>query len=220
MDIAKFGAHISALRKERDIPQSALADTLGVTRQAVSKWERGEGFPDITILLSIAKLFDVSVDSLMKAGEVSPAGATIFAQVAGNATQPMANTKEAIDDILEIAPFMKVSTLSAIADKLSQHDLDISKIVQLSEFMGDESLAKLLATSDFENPDDQLLTKLIPFLGKESLYTVFSRILKGENSQTLIEVIRPHINDYNFTSLVEAAKLQGALDENILKGGR
>ena len=214
MNMAKFGALISTLRKERDIPQSALADTLGVTRQAVSKWERGEGFPDITILLSIAKLFDVSVDSLLKAGEVSSAGAAIFSQVAGSPATAETADNAAIDDIIAIAPHMKVSTLAAIADKLAEQQIDISNIVQLSEFMSDNSLAKMLSTSDLDNLNDELLAKLIPFLGTDSLYTIFNRIIKGENSSKLIDIMKPYIaNDYNFGSLVEAAKMQGALEE-------
>ncbi|MCL2213308.1 MAG: helix-turn-helix domain-containing protein [Oscillospiraceae bacterium] len=213
MDIAKFGTHISALRKERDIPQSALADTLGVTRQAVSKWERGEGFPDITILLSIAKLFDVSVDSLMKAGEVSSAGATVLSAVA-KGEEGTSGTAEAVDDIVEIAPFMKVSTLSAIAEKLAAHNLDISKVVQLSEFLGDSALAKMLATCDLENLDDELLAKLMPFLSGESMHVIFGRILKGESSQSLLKHMQSFFRDYNMSVLVEAARLQGALDND------
>ena len=45
-----FSENIKQLRKERDLTQEALADFLGVSFQAVSKWERGESYPDIEIL--------------------------------------------------------------------------------------------------------------------------------------------------------------------------
>jgi len=86
MNIVKFGAYISRLRKERDMPQSKLADMLNVTRQAVSKWERGEGFPDISILCSIAETFGKTVDELLNAGVAaeSTTEAAILSSVAQN----------------------------------------------------------------------------------------------------------------------------------------
>lgn len=57
--------NIRKLRKEKDITQETLAEFLGVTFQSVSKWERGESYPDITILPGIASFFGVSVDELL-----------------------------------------------------------------------------------------------------------------------------------------------------------
>ena len=60
-----FSENIKRLRKERDLTQEALADFLGVSFQAVSKWERGESYPDIEMLPEIAVYFGVSVDDLL-----------------------------------------------------------------------------------------------------------------------------------------------------------
>jgi transcriptional regulator with XRE-family HTH domain len=56
--------NIKKLRKQKDITQEELAGHLGISFQAISKWERGEGFPDITILPAIANYFDVTIDEL------------------------------------------------------------------------------------------------------------------------------------------------------------
>ena len=53
------------LRKAAGLSQEALAEQLGVTRQAVSKWETGEGKPDIDNLLPLAKLLHTTVDYLL-----------------------------------------------------------------------------------------------------------------------------------------------------------
>ena len=64
MDIY-FSKNIKRLRKERDLTQEGLADFLGVSFQAVSKWERGDSYPDIKMLPEIAAFFNVTIDELL-----------------------------------------------------------------------------------------------------------------------------------------------------------
>lgn len=56
------------LRKEKGLSQEDLAAKLGVTRQAVSKWERAEAAPDTDNLMRLAKLYNVSLDALLLGG--------------------------------------------------------------------------------------------------------------------------------------------------------
>lgn len=66
MDEMKLGTRIAELRKENNITQFELAEKLGVTDRAVSKWETGGSYPDITLIVQIADMFNVSVDFLLK----------------------------------------------------------------------------------------------------------------------------------------------------------
>ena len=59
-----FGDKIYDLRREKGLTQDGLAELLGVTAQAVSKWERGESMPETAMLPKLAEIFDVSLDSL------------------------------------------------------------------------------------------------------------------------------------------------------------
>jgi len=61
----KLGENLKRMRKEKGITQEDLADTLGISFQAISKWERGEGYPDITMLPALAGYFDITIDELM-----------------------------------------------------------------------------------------------------------------------------------------------------------
>ena len=62
---------IKKYRKERGLTQEALASVLGVSYQSVSKWETGDGYPDITLLPSIANYFEVTVDELIGNDKIS-----------------------------------------------------------------------------------------------------------------------------------------------------
>ena len=60
----EIGAQIKSLRTQRGITQETLAERLGVSPQAVSKWERGTGLPDMQLLPAISAYFGVSIDEL------------------------------------------------------------------------------------------------------------------------------------------------------------
>ncbi len=65
MDQIKIGKFISSCRKERDMTQAALAEKLGITDRAVSKWETGKSLPDSGIMLELCELLEISVNELL-----------------------------------------------------------------------------------------------------------------------------------------------------------
>lgn len=60
-----FGKTITKLRHEHDMTQEELADVLGITTQAVSRWETGSTMPDLSLFPAICNLFDVTSDYLL-----------------------------------------------------------------------------------------------------------------------------------------------------------
>lgn len=66
MDAHKFGAFVAGRRREKNMTQADLASKIQVTDKAVSRWERGLGFPDINIIEPLADALEVSVLELMK----------------------------------------------------------------------------------------------------------------------------------------------------------
>lgn len=71
MDSKKFGEFIATMRKEKNLTQADLAKKLNVTDKAVSKWERGVGFPDINSIEPLADALGVSVLEIMRSEEIS-----------------------------------------------------------------------------------------------------------------------------------------------------
>ena len=85
-----FSENLKAARKEKGLSQEDLAETLDVSRQAVSKWEQGESYPEVEKLLQLCAALDVSMDELFS-GELgakrhraeAAQGITIRAPISG-----------------------------------------------------------------------------------------------------------------------------------------
>lgn len=65
MNQEKIGKFILKLRMDNNLSQAKFADKIGVTYQAVSKWENGRGIPDIEMLKKISEVFDVDIDEII-----------------------------------------------------------------------------------------------------------------------------------------------------------
>lgn len=89
--------NLKRLRREKGTTQQALADFLGVSFQSVSRWERGECYPDITLLSSIGAFFEVSVDELLSADK--------------------AEAQRKINEYLELYDTMRLSDLPVLMEK-------------------------------------------------------------------------------------------------------
>lgn len=80
MDAGKTGELIAALRKEKGWSQAELAERLGVTNKAVSRWETGRGYPDVELLPLVARELGVTISELLE-GERTPAPPAVEEQM-------------------------------------------------------------------------------------------------------------------------------------------
>lgn len=69
MDLSKTGNLIAQLRHEKGLTQKELADALGICAKTVSKWETGHGFPDVSIISELSRIFQIDISKLL-AGEM------------------------------------------------------------------------------------------------------------------------------------------------------
>ena len=65
MDLQKIGTFLKALRKEKELTQEQLAETLNVSRRTVSRWETGSNMPDLDLLVEMADLYQVDLRELL-----------------------------------------------------------------------------------------------------------------------------------------------------------
>lgn len=210
-DTKKFGGYLSRLRKNTDMTQSELADKLNLTRQAISKYEVGDSFPDVSILVLIADIFGVTLDGLINSGEPTRGESLILGNIAFGNTDVIA---ESVADIVNLAPLLRPSILTKMAGGLSKQGIDISNIVKLAEYLNDDGVITLLENATFDTINDDLLEKLIPFLDDKSKGTIFQKILDCEMDWHMIKALLPYA-DY-MMSPIEAAVVEGALPWEVL----
>ena len=72
MEKKTIGAFIAALRKANGLTQRELAEKLNVSDKAVSRWERDEALPDLSLIPVLAEIFNVTCDELLKGQRIDP----------------------------------------------------------------------------------------------------------------------------------------------------
>ena len=71
MNQIKIGEFISSQRRKNNLTQAALAEKLGITDRAVSKWERGKGVPDASLMLDLCEILGITVNELLNGEKIS-----------------------------------------------------------------------------------------------------------------------------------------------------
>jgi len=66
MDLIKTGRLIADLRREKGLTQKEVAEQLGICAKTVSKWETGHGFPDISLITGLSKIFQIDISKLLE----------------------------------------------------------------------------------------------------------------------------------------------------------
>jgi len=215
-DIRKFGAYISKLRKEADMTQSMLGDKLCLTRQTISSYENGESFPDISILVMISKEFGVTIDDLIKSGDPTSTEEILLKTEKADIPSEVFLNPNLSKEIMNIAPLLKPSILEKVAKGLKRHDIDISSLVTLAEYMNDEAFLGLLEKANFDTLDKNILEKFMPFLDDKSKANLFAKIVEGEIDYHFLEIYLPYVDEYYIDSQVEAAVVAGTIEWDAL----
>ena len=70
MDQIKIGRFVAECRKQKDFTQIQLAEKLGITDKAISKWERGIAMPDTSIMLELCEILDITVNELLNGEKI------------------------------------------------------------------------------------------------------------------------------------------------------
>lgn len=211
-DADLFCANLSTLRRNADMTQSELADKLNLTRQAVSRYEKGDSFPDISILVKIAEIFGITIDELIGAGTPTEGEQELLKNAALGKDIKSCHCN--VRELENIAPFLKPSVLDRAVQGFAAQGIDISHFVSLFSYMSDQGFWELLSTADFHAIDEALLEKMMPFLNFSAKLSIFDKIIHGEIDWHFLSVLLKHVRISD--AILETAVIDGVLDEGVL----
>ena len=205
-DTKKFGGYLARLRKRADMTQSEVADRLNVTRQAISKYEIGDSFPDISILTDIAAVFGVTVESLIAAGTPSDGESKVL----NNLAKGIESEADSMEDVKNLAPLLRPSDLEKISAKLKPQGLDMTAVVELSRMLRNVRFDSVDGAEEME-----FISHIMPLLDEESRFTLFTRVINGELNWRVLKILAPYTS--HLLSHVEAAYMEGAIPEEAMR---
>lgn len=211
-DADLFCANLSTLRRNADMTQSELADKLNLTRQAISRYEKGDSFPDISILVKIAEIFNLSIDELIGAGAPTDGEQELLKNAALG--KDLRSCHCNIHELENIAPLLKPSVLDRAIQGFASQGIDISNLASLFSYMSDRGFWELLEASDYQTIDTALLEKMLPFMNFSAKISLFDKIIRGEIDWHFLSVLMKYIRVSD--SVIEAAVIDGVLDEGVL----
>ena len=126
-----LGKRIADLRREKGFKQDELAEKLGISPQAVSKWENDQTCPDISLLPSLAKILGVSIDELLSGKKEEAPEVKIL---------PESERKDIKNMILRIVASAKDGDVARINLPLGLIEVAMESGMDLSQFAGNEAL--------------------------------------------------------------------------------
>ena len=126
MDSVILGERIAALRKKKGYTQAQLAEFLSISSKTVSRWETGEGFPEISIFPHLSKVLDVSIDSLLNDEDNIAWTSKTFDEICSN---PPSNF---IEKILPALNFILIFQLGMLLIGLLEFYIPYNNLSQVS----------------------------------------------------------------------------------------
>jgi transcriptional regulator with XRE-family HTH domain len=183
-DMMRIGKRIAKLRREQNMTQMELSDRIGISHQAVSKWERGESMPDISTLPLLADIYGISVDSLLESnGDQDACQVKVLKSILDNtAEDAIEDGSITLQDIGHIAPILKPAQL----DSMMKHfeNVSIGELCGIAPFISTEVLDGL-AIKVFEIKGISELCGIAPFISTEVLDSLAKKASEVEGISEL-----------------------------------
>ena len=218
VDVASVGLYIKERRKQLKLTQVDVADFLGVSAQAVSKWERGENLPDAGLFTDLAKVLEVSIEGILSAGaqvkQKSKNQNLVDDELFQKALEKIKEVQSDVVDVeldfyVYLSSGQKMEVVRALL-KLRGYGMVLDEILPYSGQIHKAAiLAHVLANREYE-----LLEQMTPFMSNDMKADALSKLLV-EGRLEIIEDIITAFNRKHRDMIVEYFTAQGAEDDRV-----
>lgn len=131
MDCTKVGKLLYDLRKEKRMTQKEVADKMNISDKTVSKWERGLGCPDVSLLSELSNIFDVNIEKILQ-GDLSINDAD-----GGNMKRIKFYVCPACGNTITSTGLSEISCCGRKLEPLQAHDIDSEHLLQTEQVEND-----------------------------------------------------------------------------------
>ena len=215
--------NIIFLRQQQNITQQELAARVNVTHQAVSKWENGSSIPDLQTLMTLSRLFDVSLDELLTEvlSERRPAPEASAPADAPAAEQPAAPVEPIAP--AEQPAAEQTAAPSTPTDQPAAAPIDIKMLVKMAPLMGRSELGRtvlsiLTDNASADSIDMDALVRIAPFLDRATLAQLADKLCVDNIDPSKLSAIAPFCDSATLGRLIDKAcgdKLNLALISSV-----
>lgn len=225
--------NIIFLRQQHNITQQELAARVNVTHQAVSKWENGSSIPDLQTLMTLSRLFNVTLDELLTEvlSERRPAP-----QADAPADEPVAEQPAApvepitpVEPVAPVAPVELVTPAAPVApvnastaeqpaaeqpnapvDQPAAAPIDINVLVKMAPLMGRSELGRTVLSTltdkaSADSIDISALTRLAPFLDRAAMSQLADKLCADNIDPSKLSAIAPFCDSATLVKLLDKA---------------
>ncbi|MBQ3575720.1 MAG: helix-turn-helix transcriptional regulator, partial [Clostridia bacterium] len=173
IDNKATGRMIAKLRQAKGLTQQQLAAIIGVSHQAVSKWESGAALPDIQTMVSLTRFFGISLEQL------------IYAEINEEENEEIpVEEKElkhmTVQQLLVMAPFMSKEAVEEIAMTI-ETPISANQLAKLAPHLRPEALEALIERHGISLTWESL-KKIAPFMTRETVDDIARKIASGEKT--------------------------------------
>lgn len=197
----EFGGKISICRQNKNMTQDVLAGKLGVTPQALSKWERGISLPDIAMLADLARILDVSLDWLLGVSRAQTVENQNDEeqQYIGNALRNALPPLDLIFGMGLTKLFVESKDYARMIAELRRRFAGQGVLLPIVRIMDDKSLDenefmvracfKVLHNETIENPDENTVEYMIDKLG-QCVWEKYDEVISPDIVKSLVDNLK------------------------------
>ena len=212
-DMKRFAQFLVGKRREKNITQGQLADMVGVSHQAVSKWERGESMPEISKLSDLSSALNVSTEDILTAMHTDSGAPEAKAENKDHEYYALPD-KTLVGDVCALAPYLSKEALTTAITEIA-----IAKgsgIAKLLFKYADEDILRQVALLVFAADTDKGRLDLVPYLPQEEITKLILNRYSSGGIGSMLPLL-PFSKDFEVVDMIFKSIVSTHGNWNVLK---